>query len=124
MYKESETGNYEEPEVYRSMTSLWPKWHSQAACLGQDQRMFFGSAQPEERPAYTKTDIRKAKQTCMGCPVFETCLRTALFNHEIYGVWAGTTMRERMRYYREIALGFYTMDEVIESILTMRNQNA
>ena len=122
VYKEPEQQDYEEPELYRSLTNLWPKWHTEAACLGVDERMFFGSARPDERPAYTKADIRRAKLTCLGCPVFETCLRQCFANREVYGVWAGTTMRERTRYYREIDLEFYTIEDVVVGILEMRDR--
>ena len=41
--------------------------------------------------------IAEAKAVCAGCPVREACLDYALANSEHFGVWGGTTERERRR---------------------------
>ena len=81
--------------VYRKMQDYQPQWHDRAACAGMDDFVFFGSSDPNERPAYTLTDIAKAREVCRSCPVLEQCLRAAIENREEYGVWAGTTVNQR-----------------------------
>jgi hypothetical protein len=39
--------------------------------------------------------ILQAKAGCQACPVRERCLRLALDNGEMFGVWGGTTASER-----------------------------
>jgi hypothetical protein len=46
--------------------------------------------------------VIKARAICFPpggnpCPVWEQCREYALTNHEIYGAWAGMSMRERQR---------------------------
>lgn len=38
-----------------------------------------------------------AKELCQGCPVMLQCLEYALQSNEEFGVWGGTTFRERKR---------------------------
>jgi WhiB family redox-sensing transcriptional regulator len=61
-------------------------WHDQARCAGTDQRMFF--------PAQGDAN-RLARQMCASCPVRIPCLDYAVDNHEEFGIWGGTTPRER-----------------------------
>lgn len=42
-----------------------------------------------------------AKEVCAGCPVRQECLEFALAEREVYGVWGGTSERERRRMRRE-----------------------
>lgn len=112
-----EIADREEPRNHRSVASLWPEWHAQARCLGQDDTLFFGATSPDERPAYTKSAITKAKAQCAQCPVFEQCLRDAIRNREVYGVFAGTTMKERSRIFAMISRGETTEELVITTLL-------
>lgn len=50
--------------------------------------------------------IEIAKSICRRCPVVEQCLKSALENNEIYGVWGGTTPKERrrLRRFSDVAL--------------------
>ena len=68
-----------------------PEWMAQAQCKGRTEEMF---------PA-TASGVPVARQICMGCGVFETCLEYALTNRIEYGVWAGTDWKERKRMMRE-----------------------
>lgn len=61
-------------------------WRAQAACAGTPASVFF-----VEQGA----DVAAARQICAGCPVQAECLADALDRHEPYGVWGGTTPRER-----------------------------
>ena len=57
-------------------------------CLGMGWQKFF----PEEI-----TGVLEAKAICEGCPLIEECLEYAITNGENFGVWGGTSERERMR---------------------------
>lgn len=100
---------------------MWPEWHAKAACLGEVDTTFFGSSEPSERPPYTISDIRNARQLCQNCPVFELCLRHAISNFEEYGVWASTTTKERQRYFKSIKTGEKTAEEIIQMVLGTRD---
>lgn len=64
------------------------EWMDQAACIGEDQEMFF-STHPGPQ--------MMAKQICQRCPVISECLSDALEREERLGVWGGTTPAERRR---------------------------
>ncbi len=67
------------------------EWPSQGACRGEDPDALFvqGAAQ------------QQAKQVCMSCPVRSECLAHALDTRTEFGVWGGTTERERRQLLRE-----------------------
>ena len=60
-------------------------WASDAACrgIGPDELFVRGAEQ------------HRAKQVCQSCPVRTECLAEALDNQIEWGVWGGTTERER-----------------------------
>lgn len=66
-----------------------PDWYSEAKCAGFDPDAFF----PD------KGDIRTAsmaaKAICSSCPVATQCLKWALDNEDLNGIWAGTTPNDR-----------------------------
>ena len=61
------------------------QWALQGACIEVEPDALFvrGAAQ------------QQAKQVCMSCLVIAECLADALDNHTEFGVWGGTTERER-----------------------------
>ncbi len=63
-------------------------WQVDANCVGVDPDIFF-----PERGASTK----EAKSICTACQVRENCLEYALDNGEKFGIWGGTSERERRR---------------------------
>lgn len=63
-------------------------WMRDAACAGMDVELFFPA-----RGESTAT----IKATCAGCPVAAECLDYALRNGEKFGIWGGTSERERRR---------------------------
>jgi len=67
------------------MSADW--WHS-AVCTQTDPELFF----PE-----TATQSRAARAVCARCPVCAECLTDALTHDRVYGVWGGTTERERRK---------------------------
>jgi WhiB family redox-sensing transcriptional regulator len=44
---------------------------------------------------YDELGVARAKAVCAGCPVREACLEFALANAERWGVWGGTSERQR-----------------------------
>lgn len=100
----------------------FPEWHREAACVGHEEQTFFGARDTTERPAVSMSDIARAKAICNECPVFRTCLETALGlrgeNREEYGIWAGTSGRTRKRIWELVDHGQITLEIVIEDICT------
>lgn len=72
-----------------------PGWHARAQCHGQTEVMF-----PEREDAVA---LEAAREVCAGCPVQARCLDAALSVSTTldYGLWAGTTRRQRMAIRRE-----------------------
>lgn len=70
-------------------------WQSDAACAGLDTAMFYQA--DRERGASMRRREARAKAVCANCRVIDVCLRTALRNHEPFGVWGGMSPHERAR---------------------------
>jgi WhiB family transcriptional regulator, redox-sensing transcriptional regulator len=69
-----------------------PWWHTVAACRTADRRLFF----PE-----SGANAREAREICAGCPVVDECLAWALSQEdEIFGIFGGTSHRERQQMLR------------------------
>jgi len=66
-------------------------WAVFSACRKADPSIFFGA---------TRADERAALVVCSTCTVSEECLGFALKTRERFGVWGGTTERERKRMLR------------------------
>lgn len=71
-----------------------PAWTADALCAQVDLDGFY----PEKGGS-----TRSAKSVCASCPVIRPCLQYALDNEERFGIWGGTSERERRRIPREIA---------------------
>lgn len=69
-----------------------PNWLDAAACKDMDSEVFFPGR---------GMDLQPAKQVCKRCPIKELCLEYALRNEEKFGVWGGTSERERRAMRRE-----------------------
>lgn len=65
-----------------------PAWHEQAACRGVGTERFF----PSEG-----SSLMQARRLCSRCPVADDCLRYALANPSLKGIWAGTSERRRRK---------------------------
>ena len=50
---------------------------------------------PTFRSGPVPLGVARAKAVCAGCPVREACLEFALANDERWGVWGGTSERQR-----------------------------
>ena len=69
-------------------------WQSQARCAEVDPEIFF-----PERGGSSKA----ARAVCSQCDVRLQCLEYALNNKEQFGIWGGTSERERRRLRKERA---------------------
>jgi len=65
-----------------------PEWMAAGLCAEIDPDLFY----PE-----SGAPNRDAKRICAGCDVRAECLAYALAHRERFGVWGGTTERERRR---------------------------
>ena len=65
-----------------------PAWMRDAACVDVGGDLWF----PEQGESATA-----AKKVCGACPVRLACLAYAVQNSERWGVWGGTSERERRR---------------------------
>ena len=65
-------------------------WMRQAACLDHEPEIFFppGPSAMEH--------INEAKAVCRTCPVIADCLRVALADPTLVGVWGGTSETQRV----------------------------
>lgn len=71
-----------------------PSWMARAACRGERIDVFFPTLGHDSRPA---------RAVCDACPVLPACLRFALDDETLTGVWGGTDDRERARIRRQSA---------------------
>jgi hypothetical protein len=71
------------------------RWQAQAACAapGTNADAFFASERESDL-------VAEARATCNRCPVRAKCLTSAYTEGEEWGVWGGTTYRERRRFLR------------------------
>jgi WhiB family transcriptional regulator, redox-sensing transcriptional regulator len=67
-------------------------WQTQARCSEVDPEIFF-----PERGGSSKA----ARSVCAQCDVRMECLEYALNNKEQFGIWGGTSERERRRLRKE-----------------------
>ena len=65
-----------------------PAWTTDALCAQVDPDLFYPEAGAPNRDA---------KRVCAGCEVRAECLAYAIAHRERFGVWGGTTERERRR---------------------------
>jgi WhiB family redox-sensing transcriptional regulator len=66
-------------------------WRLAAACRDLDPDLFF----PVGATGPSVGQIAEAKQVCDACPVQRNCLSWAIKHYQAYGIWGGTTERER-----------------------------
>lgn len=69
-------------------TPLYGDWQDDARCFGLIDGRFFPKRGQNKL-------VKEAKAICHRCPVELECLRFALENNEKFGVWGGTSERER-----------------------------
>lgn len=74
-------------------------WTARGACRGMETTVFFPGLSEATRPA---------KEICAGCPVTAECLDYALRTGQKFGIWGGTSERERRRMRRDQGIRFST----------------
>lgn len=67
------------------------EWSARAACQDAEPDVFF----PIGGSGALVDEVTAAKQVCARCTVVEACLRYALDNRVVYGVWGGLDESER-----------------------------
>jgi WhiB family transcriptional regulator, redox-sensing transcriptional regulator len=88
------------PGIYERVN---PQWQAGAKCHGLPGNLFYADSQ------HNNGQVQEAKSVCLGthpdhpgrCPVLEACLDYAIENGERWGVWGGTSERERRRIKRQ-----------------------
>jgi WhiB family redox-sensing transcriptional regulator len=88
------------PAIYER---IHPQWLDFAKCRGLPGNLFYSDHQ------HNNTQVQEARSVCLGthpdhpgrCPVLEACLDYAIENGERWGVWGGTSERERRRIKRQ-----------------------
>jgi WhiB family redox-sensing transcriptional regulator len=70
------------------LAELTQTWVDEALCKDLPQRMFFPERHESAEPAL---------RICRRCPVREECLEYAMRNQIHWGIWGGTSERERRR---------------------------
>ena len=81
------------PEVGEGLRGLCgpeAAWRGDARCRGTEAEVFYA-------PGTDGPDSDVARAMCLGCPVRVQCLDFAVATGELFGVWGGTTPRERRR---------------------------
>lgn len=98
---------------------LWPAspdWHKDALCAverpSEIDPWFFG-VDDEDRPALPPAMLRKAREICEVCPAHAQCLLTALTDDERFGVWGGTTGRQRTLMRKALREGRVSIPELL-----------
>lgn len=87
------------------MSHDYPNWHEDASCGDKPQEWFFGGdeapGRQRHRPTLSMSEVKRAKAVCNLCPVRQQCLDYALSNREEFGVWGGSTGRDRAKWWRQ-----------------------
>ncbi|WP_078865072.1 MULTISPECIES: WhiB family transcriptional regulator [unclassified Streptomyces] len=76
----------------KSLLQVW-EWQAESACRGMKSSTFFSPA-GERGSARTRREAR-AIAVCRACPVQSDCRCFAENARQVYGVWGGTTERQR-----------------------------
>lgn len=82
-------------EPARVVSDVDASWRVRANCLGVDPELFYPG--PWDQPARDE-----ALAVCGSCVVRASCLAAALERDETFGIWGGTTERQRRRLRRSL----------------------
>jgi len=98
--------------LYEKDTVSW-SWRYEAKCKGEDTEMFF----PPRDKALYKPIADAAKAICYGrdgrpaCPVKDKCLKEAIKDDELHGIFGGMSHRERNALKRKYTKQGLTLDQ-------------
>lgn len=98
------------PPKYDDIRKFEPDWWADAVCTTKEIRIFFGSENAH-------TSLTEAREHCGVCPVSKECLSHALSTPEEYGIWAGTSARNREAMLSDIDSGAFTADDIIDTVV-------
>lgn len=85
--------------IIQMPSSYPPAWMDEPGVKCKGLTTFFYPNKPS-------SEVAQAKAVCNGldghppCPFRHSCLRHAIINHESYGVWGGTSERDRRKIQR------------------------
>lgn len=100
----------------RSPLIRTPEWHEQAVCLTRDPRRqvdpYWFGVDDLAGSVLPTSAVRHARAHCSVCPVRVDCLQWAIEHDERFGIWAGTTGRQRAAIRRDLRAGVVTLREV------------
>lgn len=96
------------PEVYAEVPV------DGALCKEIDPELWFpsDSGGPNGKASYD--NARAAKKFCAKCPISLKCLMAAVYNKEEYGIWGGSTPRDRK--------GIHTKEDAKTYIVKLKKQ--
>lgn len=60
------------------------------------------------------SEVKRARAICNMCPVMIECLEYAIVNREEFGVWGGSTARDRAKWWREHNVEIQAEDEPVD----------
>jgi hypothetical protein len=81
--------------IYENVT-----WRFKGSCIDDpDPDRWYSLAELNGQPGIDSS-IRELRQICAACPVQAECMAHAL-KHENWGIWAGTTPKERRQIRRQ-----------------------
>lgn len=67
-------------------------WQERSACRDAEADLFFSTEDEDQK---------RAREYCVTCPVQQECLRHAIENREMYGIWGGMFEGERRAIIRD-----------------------
>lgn len=110
-----------DPSDIRRFWPEQPAWHEHALCATPEAKrireeldpLFFG-VDDLERPALPPSAVAAAREVCDGCTVRVECLFSALENDERFGIWAGTTGRQRSKMRASLRTGAIDIDMLVK----------
>lgn len=86
-------------------------WRSDAACRGSQLKYFF----PDKTSSITYFQVNSAKKICITCPVRVPCLKFAVENNLVFGVYGGVSPRDRRK---------MVLDQITEDTVKVRLKKA
>lgn len=96
-----------------------PAWQTRGLCahlpVEESDRLFFG-IENREAPGRLIAAANKARAICRRCPIEAACLTNALLHDERYGVWGGTSGRQREKLRVRLGAGA-SVDELVRECL-------
>ncbi|GAA2497142.1 WhiB family transcriptional regulator [Terrabacter carboxydivorans] len=84
------------------------RWHDRGACNGRSPSLWLDD--------YAQPAFSFAVAICRTCPVQRTCLAAALVFDDAYGIYGGTTTRQRATLARRLRKGD-TLGQVLDDAL-------